>query len=38
MFDCDAQTTAPTAARADPTTNAIANVRWMFTPSAAVIF
>src|SRR5262249_2795350 len=32
MFDCDAQTTAPSAASIDPTTNAIANVFWMLIP------
>ena len=37
MFDCDAQTTAPNAASAEPTTNAIAKVFWMLTPSAEVI-
>src|SRR5262249_23973903 len=37
MFDCDAQTTAPRAATAEPTTTAIANVFWMLIPSAEVI-
>ena len=37
MFDWDAQTTAPSAASAEPTTNAIANVFWMLIPSAEVI-
>ena len=38
MFDCEAQTTAPSAASAEPTTNAIAKVIWMLIPSAEVIF
>ena len=37
MFDWEAQTTAPSAASAEPTTNAIANVFWMLIPSAEVI-
>ena len=38
MFAWEAQTTAPNAASAEPSTNAIAKVRWMLIPSADVIF
>ena len=34
----DAPTAPPKAASAEPTTNAIANVRWMLMPSAEVIW
>ena len=34
---CDVPITAPMPASAEPTKNAIMNVRWMLTPSAATI-
>ena len=34
---CEAPTTPPKAASDEPTTNAIAKVSWMLTPSAEVI-
>jgi hypothetical protein len=38
MLACEPHTTAPKAASAEPTTKAIAKVRWMLIPSADVIF